>query len=1795
MHSIGRILKYLLGVGMKCVRLFLFFLCLTQKLISSEAENPLPDIFDDGAYSNLIDFNTSPSAIVGGAVNVITGNYVETNTDLVCAGVNPITIKSSFNSSLSEVGELYGYWDLNISGSVEVQEDSEKQYAVVKDRGMTIPFEGSRNRTSIGVMSDIFEKGVVNVPSPHISGRTYLGPKRLQISEGNNCYSNLGFDVQEYLYNGGYGIYQLSKIHNPNGTYHKYLYNNKRVNRIESFTKNGTVTGHVEIEHKFIGKRFINVSLTADDGKYLSYRLINPKKSSKNCYILDNISSNFSPTIKYSYNMKCKKDEKPLVAKHYPNGRFVKIHYNKDKVSKLTGPVGIGGEEANLYHFSVKKGKRQTMVTDARNHKKKYYWNHEDRLEKIEEYNADSNSKAKDGGVYRTEEISWLGSRLGSRSLYTKDGDLLFKKSFQYENGSYIYNHRCHCLNANIEYEYISGNLSGLTDNSFEKYTKHYKYNDGNYVTQEDLGFQIIDYTYYGDSSNIQLKTVSNPNGDIQQRYYFEYDNSATPILTIIDDGSSTDIHDLSDVTQRIIKRVKTTTTRPWGLPEEVSESYLDLASGQEVLIRRVLNTYSRRGLLIREETYDCNNAFAYAKEWKHNSYGLVIEETDEDGQQTIYDYDANCNLIFKQTPNLNYHTEYVYNHMNQLIKEVEVHLDGNRFSKSYSYDRCGNMTRSYDYCGNETNYSYDAFNRLTNKTFPKNIVKKGRVHSAREYYGYNELNHPTFKKDDRGIVKVKTNARGKPSLISYPDGNKQRIVYHLDGTVEKTIDCLGNETHFEYDYLQRKISEKKYTSDGEELSTQFWVYGAFNLLMEVDPEGNATTYEYDGAGRLIAQTKAGSEVRYVYDSLGRQKEKWEQCGEDAWRVSSVEHDVLGQVIEERIESGNGTLFMKKQYAYDVDGNRTHVSIFSEDGISTTITEYNAHNKPVKTMAPDGSETTYRYDYNYINAFDQCVLREEAIDSKGNTSIKEYDARGFVVLEEQKNIYDILVKKTKYTNDCVGNVLKRVEDVIVDDETVRTITTCFEYDSMGRETAVIEAYGEPEQKISRKEYNILGDVARIVKPDGTRIYHHYDSLGRLFLLESSDSSIKYEYAYDRNNNIIEVKDHTTGQTTSREYDAFGHVLSEKMEHGLQLDYSYDLMGRLSELTLPDLSKIAYEYDEGYLRSIHRNGYTHTYTYDTAGKRTLSTLGNNLGEIRYTYDINLQPTGIHSSYWQMQGEYDSCGNIEAVVQTDPVGETTHHYQYDGLNQLTAESGSETHTYQLDSIGNRVKKDEISCVTNALNQLEKQGSTTYTYDTNGNLSSAKGSSQNFTCVYDNLDRLIEVNSGDQKTSYRYDAFHRRMSKTHYRRLGDAWKQEHHERYFYQGDKELGAVDDEGNITQLRVMGIGYKGDIGAAVLMEIEGESYVPLHDYRGNVSVLLNAQSGVAVETYRYTAYGEETVFDSNGNQIATPINPWRFSSKRVDSETGWSYFGARYYDAKTARWTTPDPLWYVDGTNLYCYVQNNPTRYIDPEGLFIQALLAIAIATVASIIETAANNMTFDIDETGNYSVGVTSSTNRRSRSRSRSVDRRTCSYETKDKEYGKIHYTCVNGVLTFPEDAMSNTDYIGSMMPDCSGAGIYNATHGLWDFVECVINLLGFNTRPVSELHGQWDKYFDNCPEGGIITHVCHSQGAILTRNALASYDPERRKRIHVIAVAPAAYIDEDHCGSVMHYVSKNDFIPWFDFKGRRRHEKNITILDRHPNASWFDHNFQSPTYRGEIKKRIKWISNNYGDLNDK
>ena len=71
----------------------------------------------------------------------------------------------------------------------------------------------------------------------------------------------------------------------------------------------------------------------------------------------------------------------------------------------------------------------------------------------------------------------------------------------------------------------------------------------------------------------------------------------------------------------------------------------------------------------------------------------------------------------------------------------------------------------------------------------------------------------------------------------------------------------------------------------------------------------------------------------------------------------------------------------------------------------------------------------------------------------------------------------------------------------------------------------------------------------------------------------------------------------------------------------------------------------------------------------------------------------------------------------------------------------------------------------------------------------------------------------------------------------------------------------------------------------------------------------------------------------------------------------------RHYDSETGRWLERDPSGFVDGTNLYAYVGNDPINYIDPDGEFAIPIIAIGAFIGAYLMPTPTDTSITPLEE----------------------------------------------------------------------------------------------------------------------------------------------------------------------------------------------------------------------------------------
>jgi len=95
-------------------------------------------------------------------------------------------------------------------------------------------------------------------------------------------------------------------------------------------------------------------------------------------------------------------------------------------------------------------------------------------------------------------------------------------------------------------------------------------------------------------------------------------------------------------------------------------------------------------------------------------------------------------------------------------------------------------------------------------------------------------------------------------------------------------------------------------------------------------------------------------------------------------------------------------------------------------------------------------------------------------------------------------------------------------------------------------------------------------------------------------------------------------------------------------------------------------------------------------------------------------------------------------------------------------------------------------------------------------------------------------------------------------------------------------------------------------------------------------VVATDESGAVVWRESYRPYGERLVNDG-----ASRANGLWFAGHRQDS-SGLVQMGARYYDPVVGRFYSTDPVLFDDAKvhsfNRYAYANNNPYRFVDPDG-----------------------------------------------------------------------------------------------------------------------------------------------------------------------------------------------------------------------------------------------------------------------
>ena len=226
----------------------------------------------------------------------------------------------------------------------------------------------------------------------------------------------------------------------------------------------------------------------------------------------------------------------------------------------------------------------------------------------------------------------------------------------------------------------------------------------------------------------------------------------------------------------------------------------------------------------------------------------------------------------------------------------------------------------------------------------------------------------------------------------------------------------------------------------------------------------------------------------------------------------------------------------------------------------------------------------------------------------------------------------------------------------------------------------------------------------------------------------------------------------------------------------------------------------------------------------------------------------------------------------------------------------------------------------------------------YDTDGNLTNDGV----FTYTYDAENRLIAAYpvspvAGSLAVVNRYGHRHRRVRKIVKRYDGTTWGTLETHIFIWDGNNiVLEKIEFANGTTRTLEYFWGMDksgteqgaGGVEGLLAVSVDGVFYIPCYDHNGNI-VLYVSETGSIAAQYTDDPYGN--VIGQSGGRAATFV--FGFSTKYHDREMGMVSYQRRFYRPDLGRWLNRDPIEEEGGENVYCFVENSPSLFVDFGGL----------------------------------------------------------------------------------------------------------------------------------------------------------------------------------------------------------------------------------------------------------------------
>lgn len=520
-----------------------------------------------------------------------------------------------------------------------------------------------------------------------------------------------------------------------------------------------------------------------------------------------------------------------------------------------------------------------------------------------------------------------------------------------------------------------------------------------------------------------------------------------------------------------------------------------------------------------------------------------------------------------------------------------------------------------------------------------------------------------------------------------------------------------------------------------------------------------------------------------------------------------------------------------------------------------------------------------------------------------------------------------------------------------------------------------------------------------------------------------------------------------------------------------------------------------------------------------------------------------------------------------------------------------------THEFNEIGQLTKKLGKEVVLDDFGNVIADGQSHYFYDANGNLIQKDG----IHYYYDALNRIQKVEvDGKLQAAFEYDVFNRKIKEKIYSAEGSISAEK---TFIWDGFEEIGEIEN-GSIQNLKFISAPGETLCAPARAIFSQGNYFLTETDLRGSITSLHEFGSKSVTESYKYDMYGNCLEETKKG------ISPWRYSGKRLCTNSEVIYYGQRHYMPNISRWMSHDPLKFIDGFNQVAFAKGDPLHNIDYQGLFswpavLSNVKTEVIKAITNIVQGSIDSITF-AQESLDWFIDFRSHFEDMA---FKAVEKSFFTYigynphETHQGDIGrnlsdKIRITSINGILNAYETAVVNSKLISDLHGGAVVHYVYSKTEGFSaDLLRCLVIKAGFVSPQAKELAETWKrliKEMGGVNSGGLIIHYAHSLGGADTLAALNLLSDDEKKIIRITTFGSATLIPNIHAHSVLNYVSTKDSIPaiadpiryLFAAYGKG---DNIAFVDSKNGVPLLDHFLNGDTYRSVLEELGREYQNSY------